>query len=68
MLLSFLKENTKLDDKVDLITIMFAFHEVPMEARNRILKEARRLLKRGGTLAVVDICPSYQPSPTMLAG
>lgn len=62
-------ENTQLtDQKVDLVTIMFAFHEVPMSGRARILKEARRLLKRGGTLAVVDICPTYQPSPYMLAG
>jgi ubiquinone/menaquinone biosynthesis C-methylase UbiE len=62
-------ENTSLcDPKVDLVTIMFAFHEVPMHARARILREARRLLRRGGALAVVDICPTYQPSPYMLAG
>lgn len=62
-------EKTRLGGpKADLVTIMFAFHEVPMSGRARILKEARRLLKRGGTLAVVDICPSYRPSPYMLAG
>jgi hypothetical protein len=47
---------------------MFAFHEVPINGRARILKEARQLLKRGGTLTAVDICPTHQPSPCMLAG
>lgn len=52
----------------DLVTIMYAFHEIPMAARYRILREARRLLKTGGTLAVVDISPDYEASPSMLAG
>lgn len=52
----------------DLVTIMYAFHEIPMTARYRILREARRLLKAGGTLAVVDISSDYKPSPSMLAG
>jgi len=33
-----------------------------------MLREARRLLRNGGTLAIVDISPEYEPSPTMLAG
>jgi ubiquinone/menaquinone biosynthesis C-methylase UbiE len=41
-------EHTKHDDKsFDLVTIMYAFHEVPKEGRERILAEARRLLKPG---------------------
>ncbi len=53
----------------DLVTIMYAFHEIPKSARSRILREARRLLAPGGTLAIVDICPEgYVPSPSMLAG
>ena len=52
----------------DLVTIMYAFHEAPYLGRYRILREARRLLVPGGTLAVIDISPDYQPSPTMLAG
>ena len=47
---------------------MYGFHEVPMEGRARIINEARRLLKKGGHLAVIDICPTYIPSPHMLAG
>lgn len=46
----------------------YAFHEAPLLGRYRILREVRRLLSEGGTLAVVDISPTYTPSPTMLAG
>ena len=53
---------------LDLVTIMYGFHEVPREGRNRIIREARRLLKKGGHIAIIDICPTYTPSPHMLAG
>lgn len=47
----------------------YAFHEIPTDARYRILRECRRLLKPGGMLAVVDINPNeYVPSDTMLSG
>jgi ubiquinone/menaquinone biosynthesis C-methylase UbiE len=62
-------ENTALPDvSFDLVTIMYGFHEVPMAGRARIINEAKRLLRRGGHLAIVDICPTYTPSPHMLAG
>mmetsp|Transcript_29692 Transcript_29692/g.62996 ORF Transcript_29692/g.62996 Transcript_29692/m.62996 type:complete len:335 (-) Transcript_29692:426-1430(-) len=62
-------ENTKLPNlSFDLVTIMYGFHEVPMDGRNRIIGEARRLLRQGGHLAIVDICPTYTPSAPMLAG
>ena len=52
----------------DLVTLMYAFHEAPYLGRSMILREARRLLKHNGTLAIVDICPEYTPSDTMLEG
>lgn len=62
-------ENTKLPKKsYDLVTIMYAFHEAPHNGREKILKEARRLLSPGGILAVVDISTEYEPSPNMLRG
>lgn len=62
-------ENTDLPNNTfNLVTIMYAFHEVPEQGRSRIIQEAKRLLKVGGTLAVVDISPTYTPSKYMLAG
>lgn len=52
----------------DLVTVMYGFHEAPRLGRYNILREAHRVLQTGGTLAIVDISPDYQPSKTMLAG
>lgn len=46
----------------------YAFHEAPLNGRQRILEEARRLLSPGGVLAVIDIATDYEPSESMLAG
>ena len=62
-------ENTELpDESFDLVTVMYAFHEAPRKGRERIVKEARRLLAPGGILAIIDISSDYTPSPNMLAG
>lgn len=62
-------ESTKLPDQsFDLVTVMYALHEAPMDGRTKILEEARRLLSPGGVLAVIDIATDYIPSQYMLKG
>lgn len=69
---SFMKGNAEKTDfkdgSFDVVTIMYAFHEAPQSGRQRILKEARRLLSPGGVLAIIDIATDYEPSASMLAG
>lgn len=45
------------DGSFDLVTIQFVVHECTAAAIADVLGEARRLLRDGGTLAVVDINP-----------
>lgn len=52
----------------DLVTIMYAFHEAPREGRDRMIREARRLLEPGGTLAIIDIHSDFKPPQSMLRG
>jgi len=51
----FLRSNAEKTDlpkhSFDLVTIMYAFHEAPKAGRDKILSEAKRLLRGGGTLA-----------------
>jgi ubiquinone/menaquinone biosynthesis C-methylase UbiE len=50
------------DGYFDAVYSVFLFHELPLEARKGVLREAHRVLKKGGTLAVVDsIQPGDQP-------
>jgi len=52
----------------DLVTIMYAFHEAPFNGRNKIVEEARRVLRPGAILALLDLDPNNKPSMSMLAG
>ncbi len=45
------------DASFDAVTCVFLFHELPRDARRRVLGEIRRVLKPGG---VVSICDSAQ--------
>ena len=61
-------ENVRLPNPVDLITIMFAFHEIPQHGRLKILENARENLSENGKVLVVDIDMAYKPSRMMLSG
>jgi len=52
----------------DLVTIRYSFDEVPHHGHYQVLTKACHLLADSCTLAVIDIRPNYEPSPTMLAG
>lgn len=50
----------------DVATIMYAMHEMPGDARRRVLRNALRLAR--STVLVVDIWPGFEPTPMMLSG
>lgn len=63
-------EETKLPDaSFDLVTIQFVIHELPRHITKAIFKEAHRLLRSGGCLAIVDnnpLSPVIQSLPPVL--
>ena len=54
------------DDEFDIVSIMFAFHEMPTSAHQKIIKNAIRVARK--KVVVVDISKDYKPSRGMLAG
>lgn len=54
------------DDCCDTVTIFFALHEIPSEARQRIYTNALRIAKR--RVVICDISPEKVPSDIMLTG
>jgi SAM-dependent methyltransferase len=53
----------------DLVSSFLLLHEMPQETTRRILREARRLVRPGGSLAVMDMdpaCRAYQTMPAAI--
>jgi ubiquinone/menaquinone biosynthesis C-methylase UbiE len=48
------------DGSFDLVSIFLMCHELPQSATQSILQEARRLLKPGGYLAIMDMNPASE--------
>jgi len=61
-------ETVELENKADLITIMFGFHEIPQEGRITILRNAIKNLDKNGSVLIIDIDITYIPSKTMESG
>lgn len=54
------------DNQFDVVTCMFAFHEMPNSGHRKIIDNAMRISKE--TVIIVDISTNYKPSKLMLAG
>ena len=54
------------DDEFDTVSIMFAFHEMPLYAHNRIIENAFKIAKR--EIIIVDIASNYEPKDIMISG
>ena len=54
-------EETGLSDRsFDLVSACLMFHELPTQAAQAIIQEARRLLRPGGYLAIMDMNPQSE--------
>ena len=53
-------------DSFDVVTCMFATHEMPRAARRRVVNNAKRIARK--RVIFVDIDPNYTPSEAMLSG
>ena len=55
---SFMAENAEAlplaDEQFDAVTSVYLFHELPADARRRVMREARRVLVPGGRFVVMD--------------
>lgn len=61
-------ENFSYQEKFDVISIMFALHEIPRMERLCIIENINRNLKIGGICLILDISPEYTVTPMMRGG
>ena len=54
------------DNQFDVVTCMFAFHEMPNYGHRKIVDNAIRISKK--KVIIIDISTKYKPSKLMLAG
>lgn len=59
-------ENYKPDQEFDIVTCMFAFHEMPLSAHIKIVNNAFKIAKK--EIVIVDIASNYKPKDIMLSG
>jgi SAM-dependent methyltransferase len=55
-------------EKFDVISVMFALHEIPRKARICIIENIKRNLNVGGICIILDISPEYIVTPMMRGG
>lgn len=59
-------ETYKPNTQFDIVTCMFAFHEMPLSAQYRVIENAIDIAKQ--EIIIVDIASNYQPKKIMLDG
>lgn len=59
-------ENYKPKQEFDVVSCMFAFHEMPNYAHEKIIENCLKIAKR--EIIIVDIASDYQPKDIMLSG
>ena len=61
-------EDFSYQEKFDVISVMFALHEIPRSARIEIIDNIKCNLKIGGICIILDISPEYIVTPMMRGG
>ena len=59
-------ENYKPSMNYDIVTCMFAFHEMPLDAQYKVIDNAIKIAK--DEVIIVDIASTYQPKDIMISG